>query len=63
MLLLLMFGEDTRDCLQQNKTFAFSCVCSNDNDFFFVTIAKMSVYVQKRKNRFKIRSSNVYLAL
>lgn len=34
MLLLLMFGEDTRDCLQQNKTFAFSCVCSNDNDFF-----------------------------
>lgn len=25
MLLLLMFGADTRVCLQQNKTFASSC--------------------------------------
>lgn len=41
----------TRVCLQQNKTFASLRVCVY---FFFVmcifvTIAKMSVYVQKRK--------------
>lgn len=47
----------TRVCLQQNKTFASLRVCSLL--CIFVTIAKMSVYVQKRKNRFKIRLSNV----
>lgn len=52
--------EDTRLCLQQNKTVASSCVLCVLMFICFVTIAKMSVYVQKRKKyRFKIRSSNV----
>lgn len=39
----------TRVCLQQNKTFASLRVCVFFCYVYFVTIAKMSVYVQKRK--------------
>lgn len=40
----------TRVCLQQNKTFASLRVCVYFFCYvYFVTIAKMSVYVQKRK--------------
>lgn len=38
----------TRVCLQQNKTFASLRVCVLCC-VIFVTIAKMSIYVQKRK--------------
>lgn len=39
----------TRVCLQQNKTFASLRVYVLFVVCIFVTIAKMSVYVQKRK--------------